>query len=218
MEKKYLTNGFLLLTTTIFLTSCSAFMPDRSFIEEMNRESDPYLVAGRDFKVVSGDSGEAYRSREEIQKRTPASERDRAKMKEEESIHMELEQKEADIPEEYLDQYTKDKKYLPTDSDKLYYLSLSLNERANYISGKKADAQEDQGKGQDFIQKHSIHSKDLYLGMNKGQVVQAWGKPSRVEVAGNPRNENERWSFIEDGNVKQIYFESGKVQGWALDL
>jgi len=218
MEKRYLMKWTFLVMSSLFLTSCSGFLPDRSFIEEMNRESDPYLVAGRDFKVVSGDSGEAYRSKEEIQKRTPSSERSREKMKEEESIRVELEQKEADIPEEYLEQYAKDKKYLPSDSDKLYYLSLSLNERANYISTKKADWQEDQGKGQDFIQKRSIHSKDLYLGMSKSQVMQAWGKPSRVDIAGNPRNQNERWVFFEDGSAKQIFFEYGRVGGWALDL
>jgi hypothetical protein len=210
--------GIILGVCFLLSTGCSVFMPDRSFIEEMNRESDPFLVAGRDFPVVGGDSGESHRSREEIQKRTPSSERNRKKRKERESIEQELAQKEADIPEDGLEQYSKDKKYLPGDSDKLYYLSLNISERANYISIKKQDMQEDQGKGQDFVQKHSIHSKELYLGMDKTQVVQAWGKPSRVEIAGNPRNQNERWSFAEDGNVKQIYFESGKVQGWALDL
>lgn len=217
MDKK-LINWTILAMSTLFLTGCAGFLPDRSFIEEMNRESDPYLIAGRDFKVAGGDSGEAYRSKEEIQKRTPASERSREKMREQESVRMELEQKEADIPEEYLEQYAKDKKYLPSDSDKLYYLSLSLNERASYINTKKADWLEDQGKGQDFIQKRSIHSKELYLGMNKGQVTQAWGKPYRVDIAGNPRHQNERWLFVEDGSVKQIFFEGGRVQGWALDL
>ncbi len=208
----------MMTATALLFVSCSGFLPDRSFIEEMNRESDSYFVAGKDFPVVSGDTGQAYRSREEVKKRTPASERSRMKQKEEDSLQQELLQKEADIPEEYLDQYTKDKKYLPGDSDKLYYLSLALSERPNYINLKKQDMQEDQGKGQDFIQKHSIHSKDLYLGMDKGQVMQAWGKPARVEIAGNPKNQNERWLFNEDGNVKQIYFENGKVEGWALDL
>jgi hypothetical protein len=210
--------GFLLVTTLGLASSCSVFMPDRSFIEEMNRESDSYFMAGKDFKVVNGDTGEAYRSKEEVQKRTPSSERSREKMKEETSLKQELDQKEADIPDDYMDQYSKDKKYLPTDSDKLYYLSLALSERPGYISIKKQDSQEDQGKNQDFVQRHSIHSKEIYLGMNKGQVVQAWGKPSKVDIAGNPSNQNERWSFMEDGSVKQIYFEQGKVQGWALDL
>ncbi len=208
----------LFMVSLVFNTGCAGFLPDRSFIEEMNRENDPYFQAGKDFSVVSGDSGEAYRSKEEIQKRTPSSERSRQQRKEQVSLRQELDQKEADIPDELLGQYSKDKKYLPTDSDKLYYLSLSNSERGSYINLKKQDMQDDQGKGQDFIQKHSIHNNELYLGMEKPQVIEAWGKPSRVEIAGNPKNQNERWSFIEDGNVKQIYFESGKVQGWALDL
>lgn len=218
---KYVNSGkiwVLFGISLVLTTGCAGFLPDRSFIEEMNRESDPYFQAGKDFPVVSGDSGEAYRSREEVQKRTPASEHSRKKLKEQVSLKQELDQKEADIPEELLGQYSKDKKYLPTDSDKLYYLSLSTSERGGYINVKKQDMQDDQGKGQDFIQKRSIHNSELYLGMEKPQVIQIWGKPNRVEIAGNPKNQNERWSFIEDGNVKQIYFESGKVQGWALDL
>lgn len=207
-----------IFTSLVMLTSCSGFLPDRSYIEEMNRESDPYLVPGKDFPVTSGDSGNAYRSQDEIKKRTPASARGAQKTKEEESLKLELAQKEADIPEELLGEYAKDKKYLPSDSDKLYYLSLSASERPGYINSKKQDMQADLGKSQDFIQKHSIHSSDLYLGMEKSQVVELWGKPSRVEIAGNPKNQNERWSFLEDGSLKQIYFENGKVQGWALDL
>ena len=210
--------GFLLGASLLLATGCSGFLPGRSYIEEMNRESDPILQAGKDFPVVSGDTGEAYRGRSEIQKRTPANERNRKQVKEEESIKEELLQKEANIPEDYLERYTKDKKYLPTDSDKLYYLSLSLAERDNYINLKRQDMQDDQGKGQDFIQKHSIRNGELYLGMAKLQVIKLWGKPSHVEIAGNPKNQNERWSFIEDGSIKQIYFESGIVQGWALDL
>lgn len=208
-----------LLFMAAFLTSCSEFLPDRSYIEEMNRESDPFLQAGRDFPVVSGDSGEAYRSREEIRKRTPASERSRKQNQETISIKQELEQKEAEIPEEMLEQYSKDKKFLPTDSDKLYYLSLGASDRPNYIKIKRDDLAEDLGgKNQDFVQRRSVHAAELYLGMAKAQVVSAWGRPTRIEIAGNPKNQNERWSFIEDGNVKQIYFENGKVQGWALDL
>ena len=218
VKMQKLINGFILFFVMIVGASCSGLMPDRSFIAEMNRESDPYFVAGKDFPLVSGDSGDVYRSKEEIKKRTPASERNRQKFKEDESLKLELEQKEADIPEESLGQYTKDKKYLPTESDKLYYLSLAPGERATYINSKKLDMQDDLGKRQDFIQKHSIHSKELYLGMDKVEVIQAWGKPTRVDIAGNPKNQNERWQFMEDGSIKQIYFESGKVQGWALDI
>lgn len=210
--------GILLGVYLVINTSCSSFLPDRSYIEEMERESDPFFQAGKDFPVVGGDNGNAYRSRDEIKKRTPASERDRNQIKEQESIRQELLQKEAELPEEFLGQYSKDKRYLSTDSDKLYYLSLSQPERNGYISVKKQDIQEDQGKGKDFMEKHSIRSAELYLGMPKSQVVEIWGKPARIEIAGNPKNQNERWSFLEDGSLKQVYFEAGKVQGWALDL
>ncbi|MFA6236686.1 MAG: hypothetical protein WC635_05100 [Bacteriovorax sp.] len=209
-------SGIVIIGTMV--SACSGFLPDRSYIEEMNRESDPILQAGKDFPVVSGDTGEAYRSREEIKKRTPASARSSKKEKEIASIKEELEQKEADIPEEILEQYGKDKKYLPTDSDKLYYLSLDQADRKNYIRIKRQDMASDLGKDQDFVQRRSVHSGEVYLGMPKSQVIQAWGKPSKVEIAGNPQNQNERWSFFEDGSLKQIYFENGKVQGWALDL
>ena len=217
-KSKVMASSAMCLTTLLISTSCSSFMPDRSFIEEMNRESDPYLQAGKDFPVVSGDTGDPYRTKEEIVKRTPASGRTKKKRSEDESIRQELVQKEAEIPEEGVEQYTKDKKFLPNDSDKLYYLSLSKDDRVNYIKIKQQDMEEDHGKSQDFIQKHSIHSQEIYLGMQKDEVMKIWGKPSRVEIAGNPKNQNERWSFVEDGSVKQIYFESGKVQGWALDL
>ena len=88
LTKKILTTGTLLTASLLLSTSCSVFMPDRSFIEEMNRETDPYLVAGKDFPVVSGDTGETHRSREEIKKRTPASERSRVKQKEEDLMQV----------------------------------------------------------------------------------------------------------------------------------
>lgn len=133
-------------------------------------------------------------------------------------MRQEIEQKESEIPEEELAQYAYDKRYLPTDSDKLYYLGLSSFERGNYIKIRRQDLQNETGKDRDLAESHSVHSSELFLGMDKGQVMQSWGRPVRVEYAGNPKNQNERWAYIEDGSTKLIYFESGKVQGWALDL
>lgn len=206
------------LTTMLMGSSCSLMIPDRSYMEEMNRESDPFFMAGRDFPVVSGDSGNTYRSREEVKKRTPASEAEHVKEVERASIRRELEEKEADIPESELAQYARDKRYLPGDSDKIYYLGLSGLERENYIKIRKQDLQRSTGKDQDLAESHSVHSSELFLGMDKNQVMEVWGRPVKVEIAGNPKNQNERWAYVEDGNTKFIYFESGKVQGWALDL
>ncbi len=200
----------------VSLTGCGAL--ERSFIDEMDRESEGFFQAGRDFPVVSGDSGEAFRSRDEVLKRTPASKRRKGLERETQSIKDELREKEALLNEEEMYNYGKVLKYLPLDPDKLYYLSLDGKEREDYIQSKKMEYAEDNGKSKDIVKKRSVHGDDIYLGMEKDEVLKIWGRPARVEIAGNPRNQNERWSFTEDGTVKQIYFEAGKVNGWALDL
>jgi hypothetical protein len=53
--------------------------------------------------------------------------------------------------------------------------------------------------------------------MQKSTVISSWGRPVKVEIAGDPRNENEKWSFSENGKMRHVYFESGVVQGWTVD-
>ncbi len=60
-------------------------------------------------------------------------------------------------------------------------------------------------------------SDEIFVGMTKSEVRSVWGGPNRVEVAGNPREENERWAFYHNGEVKYVYFEQGIVQGWQID-
>ena len=216
--KKFIFQSFLLVSVVSVTSSCSLMLPDRSFLEEMERDNDTVYTPGKDFPVVSGDTGETRRSREEIQKRTPSSAREARLNKENTSISEELKEKEAALKQPELERYSQDEKFLQTDSDKLYYLSLSIVDRETYIESKKTDLKEELDQKRNMVQRHSIHSSELFLGMAKDEVIQTWGKPARVEIAGNPSNQNERWSFVEDGNVRQVYFEGGKVQGWALDL
>lgn len=208
---------YILSIVLFFITSCGSL--ERTFVDQMNRESDGLLVPGKDFPVMGGDTGDAYRSEEEIQLRTPASARSQSRSKNLASLKQELAIKEEALKsEEEVDQYRSDQRYLPSISDKLYYLSLAGEERTQYIKTKREDNQVDKNGTQDLVENHSVHSGELYLGMGKDEVVKLWGKPMKVDIAGNPKNQNERWSFAEDGNTKQVYFEEGKVQGWALDL
>lgn len=218
--KSHIFKAFLLaigLGIMSTLAGCSMMLPERTFLEEMEREQSFY-DPGKDFPVVGGDTGEVRRSREEIMSRTPANARQKRLSAESMSIRQELAEKEERMDEEEKAEYSNDKKFLPTDSDKLYYLSLMRSERDTYIGTKEEDLREDMERGRNILVKRSIHSSELYLGMEKSDVVSMWGKPSRVEIAGNPSHQNERWSFVEDGSVKQVYFEGGRVQGWALDL
>lgn len=209
----------LLLASLVAATSsCSLMLPDRSFIDEMENSDDAILAPGVDFPVVSGDTGQVRRTKEEVRARTPASERSKRLRSESESLVAELNDKEARLDEEEMEIYSRDKKFLQTDSDKLYYLSLSPYDRGTYIDTKKSDLKDDLNQKKNMLARRSIHSSELFLGMEKADVLEVWGKPARVEIAGNPSNQNERWSFVEDGSVKQVYFEGGKVQGWALDL
>lgn len=208
--------AFLLVGTMGLTSSCALMLPDRSFIDEMDRES--MYSPGRDFPVVAGDTGNTRISKEELQSRTPSSERARRLNKEAASIEQELIQKEDQMDEVERERYVMDKKFLQTDSDKLYYLSLGQFDRSSYIDTKKNDLKDDLERGRNMVQNRSIHGNELFLGMDKSEVIEMWGKPARVEIAGNPVNQNERWSFREDGNVRQVYFEGGKVHGWALDL
>ena len=212
----FLKKRIFTLPLLFLVVSCGTL--DRSFVDQMDRDSDGLFVAGKDFSVVGGDTGEVARSREEIQMRTPASERGQVRAKNIASIHQELTEKEENLSEEDTAQYQRDRRFLPTDSDKLYYLSLKGDDRIAYITNKKEEVQDDKKHGPDIVQRTSVHGSALFLGMPKEDVVKIWGRPSRIEIAGNPKNQNERWSFFEDGSVKQVYFEGGKVQGWALDL
>jgi hypothetical protein len=175
-------------------------------------------MAGRDFRVVGGDSGSAFRTRDEIAKRTPASDRKKKSTIEEKSLKDELLQKEGMLSENEMADYTRDSKYLPSESDKLYYLSLSNSEKAIYIGTKKQEYIDDFGNGKDLAKNRSVHAAEIKAGMSKDEVVKLWGRPAKIQIAGNPKFQNELWHFNEDGTVKNVYFEDGKVNGWALDL
>jgi hypothetical protein len=214
--KNFTFKALLLVITMGLTSSCALMLPDRSFIDEMDRES--MYSPGRDFPVVAGDTGDMRISKEELLSRTPSSERSRRLNKEAVSIEQELIAKEDSMDEGEREKYAMDKKFLQTDSDKLYYLSLGRFDRSSYINTKKSDLKDDLERGRNLVQKRSVHGSELFLGMDKNEVIEMWGKPARVEIAGNPANQNERWSFREDGSIRQVYFEGGKVQGWALDL
>ncbi len=216
--KSSLIKLLLLFSTAIALSGCALMLPDRSFIEQMERENDPFYAPGKDFPVVSGDEGEQFRSREEINNRTPSSARSSKLTRESASLKDELREKEEDLDAYASEKYLKNRKFLISDSDKLYYLSLSSNEQDAYISTVKTDIKSEIELKTNMVSNRSIHAREIFIGMAKTDVVGAWGKPAKVEIAGNPSNQNERWSFVEDGSVKQVYFEAGKVQGWALDL
>ncbi|MCR9205475.1 MAG: hypothetical protein NXH75_12910 [Halobacteriovoraceae bacterium] len=210
------------ITSLIFLTGCAGMLENRSFISEMDYQTDDMFVAGEDFDYVPGDSGTPHRSREEIRSRTPASGIEKSSRDEYSSLMRELSFKERKLSMKERALYKEVQPYLETESEKIYFLSLSPRERREYLESRRIDYQNNAMANRGSRGRRSlaslqpVYSGSLHLGMNKGDVVQTWGRPARVEVAGNPSNENERWAFYENGRVKFVYFEGGTVQGWQI--
>lgn len=185
----------------------------------MEHETDGFFVAGKDFPMVPGDSGKAYRDRSEIKKRTPSSDFEKANTRNKSSIKNELVSKEDKLSADEYRQYKEHEEYFQNESEKIYYLSLPLADRLHYLTSKRRVIMGTSAKGNriDYYDTKNDFNRAVYVGMDKNSVIRTWGRPERVEVAGDPRHENERWTFYDAGRVQFIYFESGRVQGWSIE-
>ncbi len=226
----------LLLSSVLTLTSCAQMLTSRTFIDEMDHDDGSYWVPGQDFQVTAGDSGEAYRSQQDIYRRTPTMGATKRTYEEEESIRRELIRRENALNEREFSQYREAQGYFTTDSERIYYLSLSPYEREVYLQTKDGAAADSYSSGRapasiggvNYPKAHQMNTLDLIaptvpqygpeinVGMAKDQVLEMWGRPARVDVAGDPRYQNERWSFYHNGQMRTVYFENGQVQGWAM--
>ena len=204
-----------LTTTLLFLTSCSTMFAHRSFVEEMDDTRDGFLTPHRDFDVIAGDAGHGRPDMGTILRRTPASKNESSKTRENAALEQELKNLEDAQSTERYYHYLEYKDKLASTSEKIYFLRLgSIRDRNDYLYGKglyqiaapsNPDVQE------------AISNREIVVGMGKNDVMASWGRPSKVDVAGNPSLENERWTFYYRGRLKQVYFENGLVQGWDID-
>jgi len=217
----------LSLVTILFLTtSCASLFQERTFIREMDKESDGTWTPHEDFHVIPGDQHDGYRTREQIASRTPGAKINTL----EDSLQRELSVKEKSLTMEQYAEYSEIKPDLDTISEKIYFLNLSVDEREEYLSSRqlgKYAVTNRPSRGRRSagyrepasmpIANSFSYGRNIYQGMAKEEVRSSWGRPTRVDVAGDPRNQNERWTFYENGKIKQVFFEGGVVQGWALE-
>ena len=201
------------------LTGCAGMLANRSFIDEMDRDTDSFWVAGEDFNVTAGDNGRAYRTREEIRDRTPQDGLTQEEIQHNALLAKELSRKINAMSDDEYTQYVGIRDKLETDSEKAYYLNLAKYEREEYLRTKFFTAYQNNNRSpasHDFGFKRP-KTTTVGVGMNKSDIMKIWGRPMQVDVAGDPRYENERWSFYDGSQVKQIYFENGVVSGWILE-
>lgn len=124
---------------------------------------------------------------------------------------------------------------LETSSEKRQYykykgLMRSDGERINFLRLPTMEARERfaQNRGLRVDENYSdsvaslIETQDIAVGMSQKAVMESWGDPDLVEVAGDPVFGNERWKYNHyasgnDGYQKEmrlVYFEAGRVVGW----
>ncbi len=217
-----------MLIKTIFITilvtnlyGCAGFFDlDRTFVDEMEKGDGPFFMAERDFPVVPGDTGTAYRTDKEIKQRTPVSKHQQELLAHKNSIQEELSQKEESLHGDDLLRYQSDKRYLGTMSEKIYYLGLSSSEKAEYITTKVGSMDRTQNRytvpiGLAVMKMEQGIRPDVTLGMSKNSVEKNWGRPYQIDIAGDPAMQNERWLFNVQDRARYVYFENGKVQGWS---
>jgi hypothetical protein len=210
MSPRFLSSLFLLAITT----GCADLSTGRSYLTEMEQDDAHFFSPRKDFPVLAGDSGQDWMSESERKRRTPASQDDIMEDRTSRALKAELRQLEGLQSEDSLELYNQYKHLLSGISGKIFFLKLPPRERKDYLMTKGLLAQRGPASETPFDKLAPRASHDIFLGMNKNEVLASMGKPFKVEVAGNPRNENERWLYRFSSRSKYIYFESGRVEGW----
>ena len=209
----YFCHRLILISTLIIATSCAQFPMGRTFLSEMEHDDSRMFTPYEDFPVVAGDSGRFWSSDAERRERTPASEYEMANERSQRSLEQELRELEDGQSEHAAYLYQQNKRHLSSTSERIYFLKLPHSERMDYLESRGFLTPPESP----YLNAQSSYvsrQADVILGMSKEDVLSSMGKPLKVEIAGNPSFENERWAYTYNGATKYIYFESGRVEGW----
>jgi hypothetical protein len=199
----------MILGLLMNLYSCGQ-LTSRSYLSEMDQEDAGFYSPG-DFPIMAGDTGRTFETQEERRRRTPSSEADIQHSRTRDFLKHELRTLESRQSDEAMKEYQQYKPKLKTESERIYFLKLSDNDRQDYLESRgwlKARVP------YDLEEHYGLRPEVVTMGMSKAEVMKVFGKPSRVEIAGNPSFENERWLYSVNGASKYVYFESGRVEGW----
>lgn len=204
---------FLSFLSLSLLSGCAELHVGRTYLSEMEHDDSTFFSPSDDFPIVAGDTGRNWISDDERRERTPAAEEEDFDARKSRYLKQELKDLEGLQSEDSLAFYERHKGQLTTTSERIYFLKLPSYERKDYLLS-RGFIEETKPKLDYKENLLAVRNNDILLGMKKDDVLSSWGKPLRVEVAGNPRHENERWLYRMNGASKYIYFESGEVQGW----
>lgn len=122
-----------------------------------------------------------------------------------------------------VEQYSKALPFMKTDEEKMEFLALDgFEERQLWLSNQNFPSRPNQTQDE---MKELVENRDIALGMPQNLVRRSWGNPDSIEVSGDPKFKNERWTYdvsvsTPDGfrsEKKIVYFEGGKVVGWEVE-
>jgi len=226
-NKKSSSQIILIGLLSLGVSSCAQMLQSRSFVDEMDGDSNEFYTPGEDFALVNGDEGKVYRTREDILKRTPASASESARNMQEKSLYEELYRLESNMDYRELADYEEFKEEYPDVSSRIYFLNLPVEDRRLYLRSLQGNANYAEAPVKPLESINSIgyrgiashEDRELNLGMSKDQVYQILGEPTRIEYAGNPQNQNEKWLFYKNNGTKrvQVIFDGGVVNGWSFE-
>ncbi len=204
---------YLIPTILLFFTACADLPGGRTYLSEMEHEDSTFYRPDEDFPVVGGDAEVSGMSMDDYRRnRLPKTEEEKTLDREGQVLRAELRSLEDSQGEEDREFYNKYKKKFATVSEKIYYLKLPRGERRSYLM--ERGFVEQARSPASLSTALTARRSEVLMGMSKTDVMASLGRPARVEVAGNPSFENERWLYQYNGSSKYIYFESGRVQGW----
>jgi hypothetical protein len=117
-------------------------------------------------------------------------------------------------------QYYNVRAALRSDRERIYFLSIPTYEGRERWAQTRGLGAHDETYSDEVAK--VIELNDISLGMTQKAVMQSWGDPDAVEVAGNPLYGYERWKYNRyvSGNegyqkeLRVVYFEGGRVVGW----
>lgn len=116
-------------------------------------------------------------------------------------------------------QYYKYKGLMRSDGERINFLRLpTMEARERFAQNRGIRVEENYSDAIATL----IENQDIAVGMSQKAVMESWGDPDLVEVAGDPVYGNERWKYNHyvSGNegyqkeMRMVYFEAGRVVGW----
>jgi hypothetical protein len=205
------------LSTLIFLlalhSGCSGLAPGRAFIAE-GGDDGGFFNPNVDFPVVVGDSGDYWPSEQRREGRANLSPYELV-------LEQELRTLESRQDAETDVLYQRYRNHFSTVSERIFFLKLDPEEREDYLISRgfiKVEPTPQSGavarRPAQAGQTKSEGPQAVTMGMTKEEVMHYLGRPVRVEIAGSPSEQNERWLYKTQGASKYIYFEGGAVDGW----